>query len=74
VFLATHMPVLITIIHEGETEEHRCEEGLLISELLEKMEIHPSTVLAVHEGVIVPHDSQLNGDLTLELIIVSSGG
>tara|TARA_B100001750_G_C15447143_1_gene566852 strand:+ start:39 stop:245 length:207 start_codon:yes stop_codon:yes gene_type:complete len=68
------MPIIVTVLHEGKTEEYQCDEGMLITELLEKIEIHPSTVLAVHEGVIVPHDSQLNGDLTLELIIVSSGG
>ena len=68
------MPIIVTVLHEGETEEYQCDEGMLITELLEKIEIHPSTVLAVHEGVIVPHDSQLNGDLRLELIIVSSGG
>ncbi len=68
------MPMQITIVHEGESETHECEEGINISELLEKIGIQPSTVLAVHEGVIVPHDSQLNGDVELELIIVSSGG
>lgn len=63
-----------TIVHEGKTHLLDCEEGLTIREILDKIEIHPSTVLAVHDGVIVPHDSQLNGNLTLELITVSSGG
>ncbi|HIH82506.1 MAG TPA: hypothetical protein HA340_01015 [Candidatus Thalassarchaeaceae archaeon] len=64
----------VTIVHGGENILHDCEEGLTIREILDMIEIHPSTVLAVHDGVIVPHDSQLNGDVTLELITVSSGG
>ena len=64
----------VTIVHGGENIFHDCEEGLTIREILDMIEIHPSTVLAVHDGVIVPHDSQLNGDVTLELITVSSGG
>ena len=64
----------VTIVHGEEKILHDCEEGHTIREILENIEIHPSTVLAVHDGVIVPHDSQLTGDITIELITVSSGG
>ena len=64
----------VTIVHGGENILHDCEEGLTIREILTKIEIHPSTVLAVHDGVIVPHDSQVTGDISIELITVSSGG
>jgi sulfur carrier protein ThiS len=42
--------------------------------VLDALDIAPSTVLAVHDGTIVPHDSKINGDIHLELITVSSGG
>jgi|TARA_B100000959_G_C14556788_1_gene449988 sulfur carrier protein ThiS len=64
----------VTIVHEGDSKLLDCEEGLTIREILTKIEIHPSTVLAVHDGVIVPHDSQVTGDISIELITVSSGG
>jgi sulfur carrier protein ThiS len=38
------------------------------------MGIPPSTVLTVVDEKIVPHTSTINGDIEIELIIVSSGG
>lgn len=64
----------VSITHDDKTQSVECDEGLTIRELLVKLDIHPSTVLAVHDGTIVPHDSQLNSDVSLELITVSSGG
>ena len=45
-----------------------------ISEVLERLGIPASTVLAVHGDTIVPHTSRIESDLRLELIVVSSGG
>ncbi len=64
----------VSITHDDKTQSVECDEGLTIRELLVKLDIHPSTVLAVHDGTIIPHDSQLNSDVSLELITVSSGG
>ena len=50
------------------------EEPISIAKVLEKMEIPPSTVLTIVGEQIVPHTSLINGDLEIELIIVSSGG
>jgi len=36
--------------------------------------IHPSTVLAVHDGTIVPHTTMISQDVEIELVVVSSGG
>ncbi len=64
----------VSLTHDDKTHSVECDEGIRIRELLVKLDIHPSTVLAVHDGIIVPHDSQLNSDVSLELVIVSSGG
>ncbi len=64
----------VSITHDDKAQSIECDEGMTIREVLAKLEIHPSTVLAVHDGTIVPHDSQLNSDVSLELITVSSGG
>jgi len=72
--VAIRQTMRVSITHDDKTQSVECDEGLSIRELLVKLDIHPSTVLAVHDGTIVPHDSQLNSDVSLELITVSSGG
>ena len=47
---------------------------ITISEVLEKLEIPPSTVLAVQGQTILPHTSIIKDDAKLELVVVSSGG
>jgi len=64
----------VTFIVDGETLETELDEGATVRDALASVEISPSTVLAVHDGVIIPHDSRLNGDVTMELVVVSSGG
>jgi len=64
----------VTVEHDESTHTVDLDEGSTISDVLDALEIAPSTVLAVHDGTIVPHDSKINGDIHLELITVSSGG
>ncbi len=45
-----------------------------INEVLERLGIHSSTVLAVHDETIVPHTSVISDDLGINLVVVSSGG
>ena len=60
--------------HDGEVLSVVSEGPLTISEILERLGIPASTVLAVHGDTIVPHTSRIESDLRLELIVVSSGG
>jgi len=60
--------------HDGEVLSVESEGPLTISEVLERLGIPASTVLAVHGDTIVPHTSHIESDLRLELIVVSSGG
>ena len=60
--------------HDGEVLSVESEGPLTISEVLERLGIPSSTVLAVHGATIVPHTSRIESDLRLELIVVSSGG
>ena len=71
---AIRQTMRVSITHDDKAQSIECDEGMTIREVLAKLEIHPSTVLAVHDGTIIPHDSQLNSDVSLELITVSSGG
>ena len=64
----------IEVNHDGKVLPIESEGPITISEILEKLGIPSSTVLAVHDDTIVPHNSVIEGDLTLELVIVSSGG
>ncbi len=60
--------------HDGEVLSVVSKGPLTISEVLERLGIPASTVLAVHDDTIVPHTSRIESDLRLELIVVSSGG
>ena len=60
--------------HDGEVLSVVSKGSLTISEVLERLGIPASTVLAVHDDTIVPHTSRIESDLRLELIVVSSGG
>jgi len=66
--------VRIEINHDGETLSVESEGPITILELLERLGIPSSTVLAVHGDTIVPHTSLIESDISLELIVVSSGG
>ncbi len=64
----------VGVIHDGERTAMTFDEPISIASVLEKMGLPPSTVLTVVDEKIVPHTSTINGDIEIELIIVSSGG
>ena len=66
--------VRIEINHDGETLSVESEGPITILELLERLGIPSSTVLAVHGETIVPHTSRIESDIRLELLGVASGG
>jgi len=59
---------------EGTMHEVEAEEGITINQILEKIDILPSTVLVTHGEKIVPHSTVIKSDVELGTIIVSSGG
>ncbi len=59
---------------EGTMHEVEAEEGITIDQILEKIEVLPSTVLVTHGEKIVPHSTVIKSDVELGTIIVSSGG
>lgn len=54
--------------------EVECEPGTTVHGAIQKTSIHPSTVLAVHDGVVIPQNTKIHEEVEIELIIVSSGG
>ena len=64
----------VEITHTGQVLVVESESPLTVSEILNSLDIPPSTVLAVFEDTIVPHTSSINDDIRLDLIVVSSGG
>ena len=64
----------VEVTHEGEEHSVEVDEGATIRDVLDVLDVPPSTVLAIHDGVIVPHDSRITADISIELIVVSSGG
>ena len=61
---------------KGHGHDHVIEldAGSTVKQALEVIGIHPSTVIVSHEDIILPHTTILNGDVALDLTIVSSGG
>ena len=64
----------VEVTHEGEQHSVEVDDGVTIRKVLELLDVPPSTVLAIHDGVIVPHDSRITSDISIELVVVSSGG
>jgi sulfur carrier protein ThiS len=65
----------ISVNHEdGGPSIVETDEPISIAEVLNKLDIASSTVLAVLGETIVPHSSIVTEDLEIELIVVSSGG
>ena len=68
------MPMRVSIEHLGELLHVESSEPISIGEALGRLGIPTSTVLAVHEGAILPHTSVIKSDFRIELVVVSSGG
>ena len=68
------MAMRVSIEHLGELLHVESSEPISIGEALGRLGIPTSTVLAVHEGVILPHTSMIKSDFRIELVVVSSGG
>ena len=66
--------VIIQVEHDDDSLTLESDMPISISEVLERLSIPASTVLAAHEDTIVPHTSIIESDINLELIVVSSGG
>ena len=65
----------ITVNHDNEDASIvDSDRPISISEVLERLDIASSTVLAVLGETIVPHSSTITEDIEIELIVVSSGG
>tara|TARA_B000000532_G_scaffold237608_1_gene225124 strand:+ start:40 stop:243 length:204 start_codon:yes stop_codon:yes gene_type:complete len=65
----------ITVNHEdGGPSIVEADAPISIAEVLNKLDIASSTVLAVLGETIVPHSSIVTEDIEIELIVVSSGG
>ena len=65
----------ITVNHEdGVPSIVEADAPISIAEVLNKLDIASSTVLAVLGETIVPHSSKVTEDIEIELIVVSSGG
>ncbi|MAM83000.1 MAG: hypothetical protein CL989_03825 [Euryarchaeota archaeon] len=64
----------VTVNHQNQDHVVEIQAPATILDVLKELDIHASTVLAVYDDTIVPHNSVIEGDLKLELVIVSSGG
>ena len=66
--------VKVTVKYQGEILKLFFDNDISVDEILNKLKIPSSTVLAIYGDKIVPHTTVISGDIDLELIVVSSGG
>jgi len=64
----------IQVEHDNRSLSLESDVPISISQILDRLSIPASTVLAVHGDTIVPHTSIIESDISLELVVVSSGG
>ncbi len=64
----------VEVEHSDQVHVVESDVPLSVSDVLSRLSIPPSTVLAVFGDTIIPHTSIINDDIKLELVIVSSGG
>ena len=64
----------IEVASEGQVLVVESDAPMSINEILRKLKIPPSTVLAVFDNTIIPHTSIIESDISIELVVVSSGG
>jgi sulfur carrier protein ThiS len=67
---------MMKVALKGHGHDHNIEldAGSTVKQALDKVGIHPSTVIVSHEDTVLPHTTILNSDVSLDLTIVSSGG
>ncbi len=66
--------MLVAVTSEGVRQIVENEGPMTVAEVLQRVGIAASTVLAVVDDVIIPHTATIEDDVEIELIIVSSGG
>ena len=64
----------VSLIGGGFDTSVEIDEGMSIRNILLAAKIHPSTVIVSHEDRILPHNTLIDQEITLSLIVVSSGG
>ena len=64
----------VGLIGGGFDTSIEIDDGKSIRDILLAAKIHPSTVIVSYEERILPHNTIIEQDLTLSLIVVSSGG
>ena len=66
--------MLIGVTCDGNRQTIENDTPLTVAEVLQRVGIAASTVLAVVNDVIIPHTATIDDDVEIVLIIVSSGG
>lgn len=64
----------VSVLNDGKITSLEFSGPILVTDVLQKMEITPSTVLVIHQDSVIPHNAEITDDIEIELIIVSSGG
>ncbi len=64
----------VTLLVNGESRVVESEGPMTVNQLLERLGIMPSTVLVAAGERVIPHTTLIKSDVSLEAVIVSSGG
>ena len=68
------MKITVTMVPSKTNKEIKIPKGSTVTDLLEKMQLKPDTVIVLRENTPIPIDDILNNDQQLQVIQVASGG
>ena len=64
----------VVVQQRDEVRELTVDGPLSVADVLDRLKVHPSTVLVVVEETIIPDTATISADIALELVDVASGG
>jgi sulfur carrier protein ThiS len=66
--------VLVRLVGDGGEHELSMEEGATVREALLSVNLLPSLHIVSHDAQVLPMTTALQGDVTLEVTRIASGG
>ena len=74
IWVSIQLKVKIELYRTKEKKEFEVKKGLMISDLLKKINLKPDTIIVMRNNMPVPIDEKLEENQDLKILQVSSGG
>ena len=68
------MKINVTILPEKSTQKIEVKSGSKVTDLLQKMQLKPDTLIVLTNNLPIPVDDELHDNQEIQIIKVASGG